>query len=169
MNRDLTDIIGRIFLGILFFFIGFDFLASGNYHLDILPWWFPMPSFTITIYGLIFLVGGLLFLFGIWIQIATTVLGFLLAFTIAGIHIPGFIEIPVSIRVESEWLWILLLKNNLIRDLSLLGACISYFNHELGNYSLEKILRAKGIEVTPWRKPSAAPPEPTQSEPSSSL
>lgn len=167
MNKNLTDVIGRLFFGILFLFTGFDFLASGGSHLDLLPWWFPIPNITVAIYGIIFIFGGMLFLAGIWLQIASVILGFMLVFNIAGIHIPGFIEVPVSIRVESEWLWMLLLKNNLIKDLSLLGACISYFNHQLGSYSLEEYLRRNGFEPTPWRK---APPasDTNQSEASSS-
>lgn len=168
MNKNLTDIVGRLFFGLLFLFTGFDFLASGDYHLDLLPWWFPIPSFTIGIYGIIFMLGGLLFLAGIWLQIATVILGFMLAFNIAGIHIPGFIEVPVTIRAESEWLWMLLLKNNLIKDLSLLGACISYFNHQLGNYSLEEYLRKHGFEPTPWRTPVPPASDSNQNEASSS-
>jgi|GEM_PF-3781366 len=153
MNKDLTDILARIFFGLLFIAFGSDLILTGEFRLDVLPWWLPNPSLVVALCGYLLMLGGAMFLAGIWIQVISAVLGFYLAFSIAGIHIPGFIEIPVGVRIECEWLWLLMQKANLLRDLSLLGACIYFFNHELGKYSLETYLRERGIEMTPWNKP----------------
>ena len=136
--------------------------------MDVLPWWIPTPGITVILCGMLLLLGGTFIMLGVWLQIAAVILGFFLAFSITGIHIPGFIDIPVGVRIEADWLWFLLLKSNLMRDLSLLGACIYFFNHELGKFSLEVYLRNRGIELTPWQKPKSEA-APTQSEPSSSL
>jgi uncharacterized membrane protein YphA (DoxX/SURF4 family) len=168
MSHDYTDVIARAFFGFLFFSLGLDLLLSGDFHMDVLPWWIPTPGITIIGCGMLLILGGTLIILGVWLQIAAVVLGFFLAFSITGIYLPGFMDIPVGIRVEAEWLWFLLLKSNLMRDLSLLGACIYLFNHELGKFSLEVYLRGAGIELTPWRKAQTETP-PTQNEPSSSL
>ena len=48
------------------------------------------------------------------------------------VHVPGVLARPVFVESEALWLWDILQRTNLVKNISLLGVCFSLFTPSAG-------------------------------------
>ena len=59
------------------------------------------------------------------------------------VHVPGVLARPVFVESEALWLWDILQRTNLVKNICLLGVCFHFLHHRLGKYSLARYLENK--------------------------
>jgi len=82
--------------------------------------------------------GGTLVLFG-----RATGLGAFAAVVTLAVHVPGGLARPIFVESEALWLWDILQRTNLVKNICLLGGCFHFLHHRLGKYSLARYLGNK--------------------------
>ena len=59
------------------------------------------------------------------------------------VHVPGVVAQPVFATEEATWMWDILQRTNLVKNICLLGVCFHPLHHRLGKYSLARYLGAR--------------------------
>ncbi len=150
MNKDIIELLFRIFFCIIFVGLGGEHLFSDQLIQNLMPAWVPYPRTTSILCGLwLIFWGGLIFI-GLWIRPAAVALSIFLVVVTLGVHLPGVLEIPVEVPAGAEWMWVVLQRSNLVKNLCLFGGCLHFMTHDLGKYSLSKYLKERGINIDPW-------------------
>jgi hypothetical protein len=72
-----------------------------------------------------------------------TGLGAFAAVVTLAVHVPGGLARPVFVESEALWLWDILQRTNLVKNICLLGGCFHFLHHRLGKYSLARYLGNK--------------------------
>ena len=58
--------------------------------------------------------------------------GFLVAVT-GFVHLPGLFSYPPGVSLECHWMWDILQRTNLVKNLCLLGVCFHLLHHRVGD------------------------------------
>jgi len=72
-----------------------------------------------------------------------TGLGAFAAVVTLAVDVPGGSPLPVFVESEALWLWDILQRTNLVKNICLLGVCFHFLHHRLGKYSLARYLGNK--------------------------
>lgn len=140
VKYDYTDIIFRCMFSLIFLGLGAEHLVQDELIQKLMPEWLPFKRGFSIIAGIILLTGGASIVLGYKTRAGATLLGlFLIAVTLL-IHIPGLFIKP-NIHEDTIWIWDILQRSNLVKNLCLLGVCIHLINHRLGKYSLDHYLK----------------------------
>ena len=75
-------------------------------------------------------------------RLAAFALGMFLVVVTVAVHVPGVLTQPAALPPGSQWMWDILQRSNLVKNLCLLGVCFHLHYHQLGRYSLERYLKA---------------------------
>ena len=141
MNRDLADLLFRSLFCLIFVGLGSEHLMSDDLIQMLMPTWVPFKRLVSIGCG-VWLVGwGGLILVGWGLRWAALALGAFLAIVTIGVHVPGVLSSPPEIHPDCVWMWTILQRTNLVKNLCLLGVCFHLLYHEVGKYSLEHYLR----------------------------
>ncbi len=145
ISPDSADLLFRCLFCLIFVGLGGEHIFSDTLILRLMPEWVPAPRLVSLACGIWLSVWGTFILVGWKLRWAAFALGaFLVVVTIA-VHLPGVVSAPDSITAESRWLWDILQRTNLVKNLCLLGVCFHLLHHQLGKYSLEYVLMSRGI------------------------
>ena len=87
--------------------------------------------------GLWLMGWGAFILLGIKLRWAAIALGVFLIIVTTVVHLPGVFLTPGDIPPNSVWMWEVLQRSNLAKNMCLLGVCFQLLHHRLGKYSLE--------------------------------
>tara|TARA_B100001094_G_C18163330_1_gene790593 strand:- start:171 stop:650 length:480 start_codon:yes stop_codon:yes gene_type:complete len=143
ISADVSDLIFRALFCLIFVGLGFEHIFSDEMIQSLMPAWLPYKRGISIICGLWLISWGSLILTGFGVIWAALGLGSFLIVVTCLVHIPALFYNPSSIAPENHWIWQVLQRSNLVKNLCLLGVCIHLFNHDLGKYSLESFLSRK--------------------------
>jgi uncharacterized membrane protein YphA (DoxX/SURF4 family) len=141
INPDLSDLLFRGLFCLIFIGLGGEHLFSDDLLQRLMPAWVPVPRLISSACG-VWLVGwGGLILLGWKLNWAATALGaFLLVVTFA-VHLPGLFFYPPALTPKYYWLWDILQRSNLVKNICLLGVCFQLLHHRVGRFGLEHYLQ----------------------------
>lgn len=137
-STDTRDLLFRGLFSTIFVGLGMEHLFDDHLIQHLMPSWVTYPQAASVLSGIVLLTGGLSILLGYRIRLGAMLLGlFLLVVTLA-VHVPGLFVRPGP--METEWLWTVFQRSNLVKNLCLFGVCIHLTQHEPGKYSVDRLL-----------------------------
>lgn len=140
LTRDYSECIFRALFCIIFLGLGAEHIFSDQLIQKLMPAWVPMKRSVSVLCGVWLIVWGSFILVGFRLRLAAFCLGVFLVVVTCAVHIPGVLMEPV-LPSDYQWMWTILQRSNLVKNLCLLGVCFHLFYHEPGKYSLEYYLR----------------------------
>jgi uncharacterized membrane protein YphA (DoxX/SURF4 family) len=138
---DIDDFIFRSLFCLIFVGLGAEHLFSDQLIQKLMPSWVTYPRAASIVCGVWLITFGSLILLGWHLKIAAIALGSFLIIVTAAVHLPGVISAPIEIPEQSLWMWDILQRTNLVKNICLLGVCFHLLNHQPGRLSVEKWLK----------------------------
>ncbi len=137
INQDLSDLLFRLLFCLIFIGLGLEHLFSDAMIQKLMPEWLPVKRAVSIACGLWLCGWGSLILIGWRVHLAAIALGVFLVVVTVAVHLPGILVEPEWLPADSAWMWTILQRSNLVKNLCLLGVCFHLQHHEVGKYSLE--------------------------------
>lgn len=140
MNKDSVDLLFRLLFSLIFLALGGEHLVSDELIQKLMPDWVPMPGYVSILCGVTLMIGGILIVIGYKIRLASIILGgFIVTVTIL-VHAPALFTMPDFIDEDNEWLWSILQRSNLAKNLCLFGVCLLLSQYKPGKWSVTSYL-----------------------------
>jgi len=136
LDPDVNELIFRVLFSSIFLGLGGEHLVSDHLIQRLMPTWMPAPRLFSILAGVILLTGGTMVLLGWQLRVASWILGAFLIVVTAIVHLPAVVRAPPPMPEDAEWMWVVLQRSNLVKNLCLLGVCFLLYNHTAGAYSL---------------------------------
>ena len=137
VDADVRDLIFRSLFSTIFLGLGSEHLLDDRLILHLMPAWVGHPMLASRASGTVLLLGGLSILLGYHMQLGARLLGaFLLIVTLA-VHVPGCFSVPASIPGDAAWIWTVLQRSNLVKNVCLFGVCVHLTTQAPRRYSLD--------------------------------
>jgi uncharacterized membrane protein YphA (DoxX/SURF4 family) len=114
VNRDLCELLFRILFSLIFLTLGGEHILSDDL---VLGW---------------------------RLRFAALLLGSFVIVATLAVHIPAILMKPEFVTDSNMWMWDILQRSNLAKNVCLLGVCILLWHHEPGRWSLKERLKTKG-------------------------
>ncbi len=143
INYDLSDLIFRAMFCLIFIGLGGEHIVSDQMIQHLMPTWVPYPRLVSIACGIWLVFWGSFILIGWRIRYAAYALGIFLILVTVLVHLPAICFNPAELPEQYIWLWQILQRSNLVKNLCLLGVCVHLMHHPLGKYSLEYRLKNK--------------------------
>lgn len=143
IDEDVSDLVFRLLFCLIFVGLGLEHIFSDTLIQHLMPTWMPMKRLVSFSCGLWLVSFGSLILLGWKLRIAACGLAAFLVVVTLSVHIPGVMFQSASISPENYWMWEILQRTNLVKNLCLLGVCFQLLHHKVGKYSLEKWLESR--------------------------
>lgn len=138
LSRDGNELIFRVLFSSIFIGLGGEHIVDDRLIQNLMPSWVPSPRLFSVIAGLVLLTGGSMVLLGYRIRAAAWILGIFLVVVTVTVHLPAvFLPCP-PMPAENEWMWVVLQRSNLVKNMCLLGVCFLLGYHQLGAYSVDR-------------------------------
>ena len=137
INEDVSDLIFRSMFCLIFVGLGMEHIFSDELIQHLMPTWMPYPRAVSVLCGLWLTLWGGMILLGYRLKLAAICLGYFLIIVTLAVHLPAIFYTPVQIPADADWMWQILQRSNLAKNLCLLGVCFHLQNHRLGRYSLD--------------------------------
>jgi len=139
----MNDLVFRLLVSTIFLGLGFEHLFSDDLIQFLMPHWVPMARLASIGAGVLLLIGGSSIASGYHLKAgALLLIGFLVVVT-ATVHLPGVIARPDGLPEDWAWIWDILQRTNLVKNVCLIGVCIHLTRHQPGRYSLDARLAAR--------------------------
>ena len=137
MNKDLCDVLFRFLFSLIFLALGGEHILSDDLLQRLMPTWIPMPDTVSILVGMVLIVGGICILLGWRLRFAALLLGsFVIVVTLA-VHIPAILMKPDFLEDSNRWMWDILQRSNLAKNVCLLGVCVLFWHYKPGRWSLD--------------------------------
>lgn len=136
-SRDLNELVFRALFSSIFLGLGGEHVLADDLIQNLMPPWVPWPRLASILTGIVLLTGGSMILAGWRVYQAALLLGVFLVVVTAAVHLPAVFLPPPPMPAESEWMWIVLQRSNLVKNLCLLGVCFHLGFHRVGRYSVD--------------------------------
>lgn len=136
LDPDVAELIFRVLFSSIFLGLGGEHIVSDHLIQNLMPSWVPAPRLFSILAGVVLLLGGTMVLVGWQLQAAAWILGCFLVLVTALVHLPAVVTPPPPMPEDVEWMWVVLQRSNLVKNLCLLGVCFLLANHTPGRYSL---------------------------------
>lgn len=147
VSEDLADFLFRVLFSLIFVGLGAEHMVSDDLIQRLMPAWVPFPRLVSFSCGMWLLVWGVMIVLGWKLRLAAQALGVFVIIVTIAVHLPGVLLQPLSMHPECGWIWDILQRTNLVKNLCLLGVCFHLLHHNAGRYSLERYLKSKqGIQ-----------------------
>jgi uncharacterized membrane protein YphA (DoxX/SURF4 family) len=143
INEDQSDLLFRLLFCLIFVGLGAEHLFSDQLIQKLIPDWLPMKRLVSIGCGLWLCGWGSLIMVGWRVKQAAIALGVFLIVVTAAVHVPGILVEPSWIPPDFQWMWVVLQRSNLVKNLCLLGVCFHLQHHEVGRFSLERWLKER--------------------------
>jgi uncharacterized membrane protein YphA (DoxX/SURF4 family) len=141
MSKDLSDLLFRILFSLIFLALGSEHILSDGLIQRLMPHWMPFPGLVSILVGVVLSVGGICIVLGWRLRFAAVLLGsFVIVVTLA-VHLPALLIKPDFVNDSNLWMWDILQRSNLAKNLCLLGVCIFLWHHTPGKWSLDRYLK----------------------------
>ncbi len=144
---DTRDLIFRCLFSSIFVGLGSEHLLDDRLIRHLMPAWIRYPELASRVSGCVLLLGGCSILVGYRVQFGARLLGAFLILVTLTVHVPGCFYVPTDIPPDAGWLWLILQRSNLAKNLCLFGVCVHLTTHAPGRYSVDSWLaRKRGFE-----------------------
>lgn len=140
ITPDLADFIFRLLFCLIFVGLGGEHIVSDALIQHLMPEWMPMKRAVSIACGLWLTTWGAFILLGWKVRLAAYGLAAFLVVVTLLVHMPGVMFRAPNIPEEHYWMWEILQRTNLVKNLCLLGVCFHLLHHDVGRYSLEHYL-----------------------------
>lgn len=134
---DISELLFRVLFSSIFLGLGAEHLVDDRLIMELMPAWVPWPRLVSLSAGLVLLTGGSMVLIGWRLRRAAWILGIFLVLVTATVHLPGVVTPPPEGMGEQGWMWTVLQRSNLVKNLCLMGVCIQLGWHRPGRFSLD--------------------------------
>lgn len=141
MGKDVCDVLFRILFSFIFLALGGEHILSNGLIQKLMPVWMPMPELVSIAVGVVLSVGGICIVLGWRLRFAALLLGTFVMVVTLVVHLPAIIMDPEFVTDSNKWLWDILQRSNLAKNLCLLGVCILLWHYQPGRWSVQEILR----------------------------
>ena len=152
ISADTADLLFRALFCLIFVGLGAEHVFSDDLIRRLMPAWVPFERVVSIVCGLWLMGWGAFILLGIKLRWAAIALGLFLVIVTAAVHLPGVFDTPSDIHPSSTWMWDVLQRSNLAKNMCLLGVCFQLLHHRVGKYSLEKHAAIPGLMCSGSRK-----------------
>lgn len=143
MSKDLCDLLFRVLFSLIFLALDTEHILSDGLIQHLMPIWMPSPGVVSILVGIVLSVGGVCIVLGWQIRFAAVLLGsFVIVVTLA-VHVPALISKPEFVTESNMWMWDILQRSNLAKNMCLLGVCILLWHHTPGKWCLANYLNSK--------------------------
>lgn len=151
-DRDTSELMFRVLFSSIFVGLGGEHIVDDTLIQQLMPAWVPARRLVSLGAGAVLLTGGTMVLLGWRLVQAAWILGTFLVLVTLAVHLPAVVGVqePPPLSPETAWMWPVLQRSNLVKNLCLLGVCILLGWHRPGRYSLDAALAAR----------RAGPPQP---------
>jgi len=136
-SRDLSELMFRVLFSSIFIGLGGEHIIDDRLIMQLMPTWVPAPRLVSVGTGVLLLTGGGMVLLGYQLRRAAWLLGVFLVIVTFVVHIPAVFVKMEGLSPEHAWLWPVLQRSNLVKNLCLLGVCIHLAWHTPGRFSLD--------------------------------
>ena len=143
LNRYQSELLFRVLFSTIFLGLGAEHVVDDTLIMKLMPAWVPTPRLVSLASGLVLLTGGGMVLLGYRLQRAAWIMGTFLVLVTAAVHLPAVIQPGPAIEDHHAWMWPVLQRSNLAKNLCLLGVCVQLGWHKPGRYSLDAWLAAR--------------------------
>jgi uncharacterized membrane protein YphA (DoxX/SURF4 family) len=143
INQDVSDFLFRLLFSTIFVGLGMEHIFSDELIRQLMPTWVPHPRLISFLCGLWLVAWGGLIVIGWRLRLAALALGAFLVVVTFAVHAPGILGHPSSMNLECTWMWDILQRSNLVKNVCLLGVCFHLLYHDVGKYSFEEYLKLK--------------------------
>lgn len=143
MSRDLCDLLFRILFSLIFLALGTEHILGGDLIQRLMPMWVPAPEIVSILVGIVLSVGGICIVLGWQLRFAAVLLGSFVVVVTLVVHVPALLMKPEFVNDSNRWMWDILQRSNLAKNLCLLGVCIFLWHHTPGKWSLQERLKEK--------------------------
>ena len=137
MSRDLNDLIFRVLVSTIFVGLGFEHIVSDDLIQFLMPEWVPASRLASIGCGVLLLVGGASVALGFRLREGAILLASFLVVVTAVVHLPGVFARPQGLPADWGWVWDILQRTNLVKNICLLGVCVHLTQHRPGRYSVD--------------------------------
>lgn len=140
IEQDEAELAFRALFCMIFIGLGGEHLLADDLIQNLMPVWVPFKRAVSIMCGVWLMFWGSLILIGWKIKWAAFFLGVFLVVVTLAVHVPGVLEEP-NMAVEYSWMWVVLQRSNLVKNICLLGVCFQLLYHKPGRYSLESYFK----------------------------
>lgn len=135
ITPDISDLLFRLFFSFIFLALGAEHIFSDVLIQELMPTWLPYPRLISISCGVWLITFGSLIAFGIYIRFAAMALALFLVIVTFAVHVPGVLVEYPELPSEFQWMWSILQRSNLAKNLCLLGVCLHLMYHKPGKFS----------------------------------
>ncbi len=143
IDQDVAELLFRLLFSLIFLGLGSEHLFSDALIQHLMPDWMPLKRLVSFGCGMWLVAFGAMIAAGWHVRLAALGLAAFLIVVTALVHMPGVMFHAPQIPEESYWMWEILQRSNLVKNLCLLGVCFHLLYHEPGKYSLTARLAEK--------------------------
>ncbi len=144
LDADLSDLLFRALFCLIFVGLGAEHIIDDALIQKLMPDWVPLKRGVSVLCGVWLFGWGGLILIGWQLRWTALALGFFLVVVTLGVHLPGVLASPY-LDADCAWMWDILQRTNLVKNVCLLGVCFHLLHHEVGRYSLAHYLRRRSV------------------------
>ena len=126
VSKDLCDLLFRILFSMIFMALGSEHILSDGLIQRLMSAWMPAPEVVFILVGLALSVGGICIVLGWQLRFAAVLLGSFVVVVTLAVHVPAVLMKPEFVNESIIWMWDILQRSNLAKNLRLLGVCIFY-------------------------------------------
>jgi len=137
LGYDSSELLFRALFSTIFLGLGAEHLVDDHLILQLMPEWVPWPHLCSLASGVVLLVGGTMVLLGWHLRRAAWILGSFLVVVTVLVHLPGVIFPPPARLGDDAWMWTVLQRSNLVKNVCLLGVCVQLGWHRPGRFSVD--------------------------------
>jgi uncharacterized membrane protein YphA (DoxX/SURF4 family) len=137
VNSDTRDLIFRGLFSSIFLGLGSEHLLDDRLIRHLMPGWIEYPTLVSRVSGTVLLLGGLSILTGYRMQLGARLLGAFLFVVTLTVHVPGCFKIPADIPADAAWIWTVLQRSNLVKNVCLFGVCVHLTTQAPGRFSID--------------------------------
>ena len=144
INQDAAELLFRVLFSLIFLGLGGEHIFSDSLIQHLMPAWVPMKRLVSLGCGIWLVVWGAMIFLGYAVRRAAIALGAFVVLVTLAVHAPGVFARPEFVSSENEWMWQILQRSNLAKNLCLLGVCFHLLYHEPRRYSVSQLFRREG-------------------------
>lgn len=143
VDTDTRDLIFRCLFSTIFVALGAEHWFDDHLIQHLMPSWVGYPGIASRLSGTVLLLGGISILTGYRLQLGARLLGAFLVVVTLAVHLPGCFSVPDDIPADAGWIWVVLQRSNLVKNVCLLGVCVHLTTHAPGRYSVDAWLERR--------------------------
>lgn len=143
MSKDLCDLLFRILFSLIFLALGTEHILSDALLQRLMPAWMPSPELVSIVVGIVLSVGGICIVLGWRLRFAAVLLGCFVVVVTLAVHVPAVLIRPDFVSDSNLWMWDILQRSNLAKNVCLLGVCILLWHHQPGRWSVDARVKRK--------------------------